>query len=360
MDVYERLQEILDSHPSGAPKTAVFDEILRILFTPEEASIAIHMSFTPKPADKIAAAAGSRIENVAACLETMADKAVIFSREKDGKHLYGLVPTIPGLFEFPLMRGIKTETQKKLGKLWEQYHREGMGSSFAGQPTPLARVIPVRQAISDASRVHPYEEVARFIEQAGEIAVAECACRVSVQACKAPTDRCLIFDGPARFLIQRGYARRINREEALAILDCAEKEGLVHTSNNSADKAGFICNCCRCCCTILRGRTQLHEPHAFDSSNFMAQIDSDLCTACGSCLEDRCPMDAIKMQGDCAVIDPGRCIGCGLCVSVCPVEAIALQRRAEDCEVPATIQDMAMKILKDKGKLESFIKVMSS
>jgi Fe-S-cluster-containing hydrogenase component 2 len=71
-------------------------------------------------------------------------------------------------------------------------------------------------------------------------------------------------------------------------------------------------------------------------------------------------MDAIKMQGDCAVIDPGRCIGCGLCVSVCPVEAIALQRRAEDCEVPATIQDMAMKILKDKGKLESFIKVMSS
>lgn len=114
MDVYERLQEILDSHPSGAPKAAVFDEILRILFTHEEASIAIHMSFIPKPAEKIAAATGSSVQDVTACLEAMASKAVIFSQEKDGKHLYGLVPTIPGLFEFPLMRGVKTETQKKL------------------------------------------------------------------------------------------------------------------------------------------------------------------------------------------------------------------------------------------------------
>ncbi len=45
MDTYERLQEILDAHPSGAPKSAAFDEILRILFTPEEAALAVHMSF---------------------------------------------------------------------------------------------------------------------------------------------------------------------------------------------------------------------------------------------------------------------------------------------------------------------------
>jgi uncharacterized ferredoxin-like protein len=33
MDIYERLREILDSHPSTAPKTKSIDEILRILFT---------------------------------------------------------------------------------------------------------------------------------------------------------------------------------------------------------------------------------------------------------------------------------------------------------------------------------------
>jgi hypothetical protein len=33
MDIYERLREILDSHPSTAPKAKSIDEILRILFT---------------------------------------------------------------------------------------------------------------------------------------------------------------------------------------------------------------------------------------------------------------------------------------------------------------------------------------
>jgi hypothetical protein len=49
MDVYEKLREILDAHPSGAPKSKAFDEILRILFTHEEAELAIYMSFSPKP-----------------------------------------------------------------------------------------------------------------------------------------------------------------------------------------------------------------------------------------------------------------------------------------------------------------------
>ena len=52
MDSYEELQKILDSHPSTAPKTDSFMEILRILFTPEEAHIARHMSFKARPADR--------------------------------------------------------------------------------------------------------------------------------------------------------------------------------------------------------------------------------------------------------------------------------------------------------------------
>ena len=48
MNTYEQLREILDSHPSTAPKGEAIDEILRILFTPEEAAIAVKMSFKPK------------------------------------------------------------------------------------------------------------------------------------------------------------------------------------------------------------------------------------------------------------------------------------------------------------------------
>jgi NAD-dependent dihydropyrimidine dehydrogenase PreA subunit len=50
------------------------------------------------------------------------------------------------------------------------------------------------------------------------------------------------------------------------------------------------------------------------------KIDADLCTACGTCI-DECPVEAIS-AGDVYVIDAGSCTDCGACASVCPVEAI--------------------------------------
>jgi len=141
-------------------------------------------------------------------------------------------------------------------------------------------------------------------------------------------------------------------------LNRSEKAGLVHTSNNSADKASFICNCCRCCCTILRGRTQLDLPNAFAPSGFKAQVDKDECTECGICADERCPMGAIEVWDDIASVDMERCIGCGLCFTECPVDAITLLRREERPEVPATAQEMGARILREKGKLEQFMRAM--
>ncbi|MBU2598960.1 MAG: hypothetical protein KKC53_07340 [Actinobacteria bacterium] len=39
MDNFEKLRLLLDAHPTGAPKSEVFDEILRIPFSPEEAAV---------------------------------------------------------------------------------------------------------------------------------------------------------------------------------------------------------------------------------------------------------------------------------------------------------------------------------
>jgi len=58
MNNYDRLREILDAHPATAPKAKSIDDILRVLFTPEEAALAVHMSFKYKSVPKIAGAAG--------------------------------------------------------------------------------------------------------------------------------------------------------------------------------------------------------------------------------------------------------------------------------------------------------------
>lgn len=358
MDNYEKLRQILDSHPSGAPRSRAFDEILHILFTPDEVEIALHMNFSPKPVNEISEAIGLTMEEAEKRLEAMADKVIIFSQEKDGIKYYGLVPTIPGLFEFPFMQGGGTPFHEKLAQLWQEYHGDGLGKAFAGNPTPMMRVVPVERDLEAQTEVLPYESASELIEQQTYIAVTNCACRVSVGACDRPIDVCLIFGSPAKFLVRRERAREITKEEALAVLRRAEEAGLVHTTNNSTDRATLICNCCPCCCTILRGKTQLNLPYAFLTSSFLAQVDADLCIGCGICADERCPMEAIRIEDDIAYINKEKCIGCGLCETKCPVDAITLIKRPEIPEIPATLKDMAAKVLTEKGKLERFIEVM--
>ena len=64
-------------------------------------------------------------------------------------------------------------------------------------------------------------------------------------------------------------------------------------------------------------------------SNYMAQIDEDLCTACGICAGERCQFDAITEEEAFYAVDPKQCVGCGVCVETCTAEAIALKLRPE-------------------------------
>ncbi len=359
MTAYEALQQILDSHPSTAPRSNAFDKILRLLFTLEEAELAVHMSFKNKTPEDIATAASLPLEETVKRLDGMADKVIIYSSNKDGKKTYGLLPTIPGLFEFPFMKGGGTPELEELGRLWEKYHREALGNTFSGNPTPLMRVVAVEKSVNPQSRVHPHEEIKRLIMNAREVALTECACRVSVGACWKPKDVCIIFDSPARFLAEKGYARLVTREEALEALDRAEKAGLVHTSNNSQDRATVICNCCPCCCTVLRGRTQMKNLHAFEPSRFEARLITNRCSGCALCAEERCPVKAIDIQEGLAIINAKECIGCGLCVSGCPENALELVEREDPPQTPATVAEMGLKVVKEKGRLEEFLKIMS-
>lgn len=54
-----------------------------------------------------------------------------------------------------------------------------------------------------------------------------------------------------------------------------------------------------------------------------AKIDSEKCTGCGVCV-DVCPLEAISLNNRIAVIDEDTCTECGLCVNECPNDAISL------------------------------------
>ena len=136
------------------------------------------------------------------------------------------------------------------------------------------------------------------------------------------------------------------------MLDRAEKDGLVHSPVNTQRIMG-LCNCCGCCCGLLRGITQLGLPaSSVVRSDFICVCDSEVCSGCGDCV-DRCQVNAIALEEDTARINSEGCIGCGLCVSTCPTGALDLVQRSPDemrTPPPNSSIEMLMRLAEEKGE----------
>jgi Na+-translocating ferredoxin:NAD+ oxidoreductase RNF subunit RnfB len=137
--------------------------------------------------------------------------------------------------------------------------------------------------------------------------------------------------------------RKVSKEEGKDALKRAEDTGLLHNAMNVQQGPPFICNCCGCCCAVLRGITQLEIPTAVAKSNFIPEIMEDECTGCAECVES-CQINSIELDDSIAVLKRERCIGCGLCASNCPVDAITMNRRQEETVPPESMNDLMAKI----------------
>jgi len=260
-----------------------------------------------------------------------------------GTLVYRLMPPIPGLLEYTMMRGETTPKQKKLAALFDKLFKEltgvfqGQYDDFVGLAKmlkPLTRVIPIDGQVKEKiDQVLPLEDVNQVIEKFDTIAVAHCYCRhekdLIEKPCQTTTERenCLHFGQVARFVIDHKFGREITKQEAKEIIKKAEADGLVHkTFHEKADierNEYAICNCCKCCCGTFEMYYKGAMP-AHTYTSYIATVDLEECTQCESCV-DICPMEAIALEDE-IIIDKKKCIGCGVCSSNCPVDAIALER----------------------------------
>lgn len=61
----------------------------------------------------------------------------------------------------------------------------------------------------------------------------------------------------------------------------------------------------------------------------LAQVEQRRCVGCGSCVKV-CPLGAIAVhRGLYAAVDPARCVGCGRCAATCPAAIITVIPREE-------------------------------
>lgn len=70
----------------------------------------------------------------------------------------------------------------------------------------------------------------------------------------------------------------------------------------------------------------------------MPWVNQEMCTGCGTCVEE-CPVGAMALtDDDVAQIDEDQCIRCGICHDVCPEEAVRHDSERIPQEVEANLQ----------------------
>ena len=361
-NVYRELQQHLDKLPIGFPATesGVEIRILKQLFTPEEAKAATKLGFDLKPLEEIYTSVDNTemsITDLELLLDSSVSKGAIHSKKEGNKKYYANSLYMIGMYDMQFHKGKEFSMEFKENA--SQYWKEGMTEELFRTGIHQLRVIPIEKSISQEHNIASYDDVRKIIEnKEGPIVVAMCVCRHKKEAVGEPCSKtnliesCFVLhDDYVHTYIEQGWGRIVTKEEALEILRKTGEDGLVYQPGK-AQRPGSICCCCGCCCGYLADMKDF--PHLLDiiPRNYYAEIDSELCTGCGTCI-DRCNMDALTLIDEKSTIDLIRCIGCGVCVPTCPSDAMHLLKKEKDTIPPKDWDSLYAAIWEKKKELTS-------
>ncbi len=316
----------------GAGDSPLIQKIFEALVNDDEAKVLLAAA-PPATAAEVSQKTGLPEETIKTMMESLFNRGLIFKTKKGEELKYYRVRNIPQMHDATVLTpGISREVLN----LWKAYMEKewpGYGRKITDLlPISMLRVIPVNEGIEPESRILVYDDVIQLVENAKNLAVTKCSCRVINGACGKPLEVCMQVDRAAEYSLERGTGRAVSKKEAIEILKRCEEEGLVHVADNRQVVGHVICNCCKDCClnwSVIEGPKKWVVP-----SRFKAVVDPDLCTGCETCSE-RCFFDAIAVNDDLAVVNAEKCMGCGVCTVSCPTEALRLKEvRAADF-VPA-------------------------
>jgi electron transport complex protein RnfB len=350
--LYRLLQQHLDRMPVGFPATesGVEIRILRHLFTPEEAAIALELSAIPEPVAVVYKRLKSKM-SLAGCtqvLRQMADKGIIQRLPIRGEVHYCKMVFAIGILERQVNR-LTPEFEKDA----RDYMHGAFAEAFHSKKTTQMRTVPVNQSIAVEHRTATYDDIREYVRRsAGPFAKMNCICRQGSdlyrQKCKQTKlrENCLMLGMAAETMVGHGAARFISKGEMLQLLDAADQEGLVLQPENTKTPL-FVCCCCGCCCGVLGSAKRFPRPADYFSASFRAEVDAGECSSCWMCRE-RCQMDAILEVRGKSQVDEARCIGCGLCVTTCPSGALKLKPKAAP-KIPADdTKALYIKLLRER------------
>ncbi len=222
----------------------------------------------------------------------------------DKSKVYNVPIFVPGSAEFMMMNDKLTAQHPELAtffNLMTQMPLEGvtpmipLGGAGVGM-----HVIPVEKAIEHENHSASVEHISHWLKKYDKYSVGQCTCRKQQSirgegSGQINGEFCMGMGDMAEYQVDKGMGRYISYEEALEILERAERHGFVHqiTNIDGEDKIVAICNCAAGVCNALR-TSQLYNTPNMSRSAYRAHVESEKCVACGKCVEV-CPVGAAKL-----------------------------------------------------------------
>ena len=369
---YHDLVERLNRYPQGAPPSELLIAILNHLFSEREARLVSLLPLKVFTAEKAARAWKMNMVETRKALNGLCSKALLVDIRQKGRTVYCLPPPMAGFFEFSLMRLRSDIDQKALSELLYQYinvEEDFAAALFAQGNTQLGRVFVQEPQIESLQTltVLDYERASHAIATAGAIGVSLCYCRHKMahinRACDNPQEICLTLNISAAALVRHGHARQIDAAEAMDLLHTAYDHHLVQFGENVREQVNFICNCCGCCCEAMIAARRFAIFNPIHTTNFIPEINKEKCIGCGKCVII-CPVEAMTLVSS---NDPDKpkmkqsklnediCLGCGLCVRACMNDNIRLKSRPKRVITPLNTTHKAVVMAIERGNIQDLI-----
>ena len=369
---YRLLQQRLDRNVTGAPDSPHFMKILKILFSPEDAAIARQVPTRFIPVERLAKKLGMETARLDDWITAMALRGLVIDIGRGRRRLVSLAPVVIGFFEYTFMRTDDKLPLKELATLFDAYMHgdDRFARSVFTERTQIGRSLVREEALpeGDHTEILDWERATWLIESATAASVSICACRHKAshlgKACDRLQENCIALNMGAQILVKNGFARPVSTAEAMKVLERSKEQGLAQTGDNVQTGAAYICNCCGCCCEMMKAVRVMGLRNAIVTSNWTVEIDEEKCKGCGRCAK-LCPVDLIDMVP--AASEEGKkprmkarhegefCLGCGVCYTGCKSGAIRMKPRPKRVFTPETTFDKIIAMAIERGRLANLV-----
>jgi ferredoxin len=370
--IYRKLGGKIDRLPTRAPWNETLYEILKELYTPEEAEVLVRIPYGLSTLEEVASSTKRDPAQLRAILEGLCEKGLVFDLWIEDRYRYMPAPMVVGIFEMTMMRTRGKLRHAQWAKLFHEYLHGSDAFHAAnladGQRVSVMRALPHEEAVGQAASVEilDYEKATAIVESAEKCAIGLCSCRheklhMGEKPCAAPLETCSSFGRNAELLIRHGMAREVTTAEMRENVARSKELRLVLTADNVQKRIGFICHCCGCCCNLLLGVSRHGYPNAIVTSTYVPRVDGEKCAGCEKCVK-ACPIHAIEMVAGTEAL-PGKakgprpdesiCLGCGVCALACPKNAIRLVQRKQRVLHPETTFERVILASLERGTLQN-------